>query len=88
MKLKFDLTNKRHVGFMLMSMSFLILGIQIMEFEAERRLPGLAALALILISTVFLIFLTSHRLKTGFICVWVVSVAFLTGYFLTTIILA
>jgi hypothetical protein len=70
-----------------MPMGFLILGIQIMEFEAERRLPGLAALALALISIVFLIFLTSHRLKTVFICVWVAGMTFFIGYLLTTIIL-
>ena len=72
---------------MLMWMGFLMLGIQIIELEAERRLPGFAALALVVLSTVFFRFSTSHRLKMVLICVWVAGVAFLFGYYLTTLIL-
>lgn len=70
-----------------MPMYFLLLGIQIMKFEPGRRLPGLAALAIVIISSVFMIFSTSYRLKMVSICVWVAGMAFLLGYLLTTLIL-
>ena len=58
-----------------------------MEFEAGRRLPGLAALAIVIVSSVFMIFSTSYRLKVVSICVGVAGMAFLLGYLLTTLIL-
>lgn len=87
MKLAFDLGNKKHSAIVGFFLGFSIVGISVMELEAERQAPGFVALGAIIISTIVFKFSTSHRLKVVAICVWVTGLAFLIGYLLTTIIL-
>ena len=87
MKLQFDLSNKRHVGFIIMSMSFLILGVQIMQFEAMQQAIGFIALGIVIVSAIVLIKSNVYHLKVIALCVGVTGLAFLGGYLLTTFIL-
>lgn len=59
----------------------------IIQREAGQQALGFITLGLIIISTIVLIFSTSRRLKVIALCVWVTGIAFLLGYYVTTIIL-
>lgn len=87
MKLQFDPLNKRHVGFMVMSMSFLMLGVEIMQFEAMQQAIGFITLGIVIISVIVLIKSNVYRLRVTALCVGVTGLAFLMGYMLTTLIL-
>lgn len=87
MKLEFDLLNKKHVGFMIMSMSVLILGVQIMQYEAVQQAIGFITLGIVIISAIVLFKSNVYRLKVIALCVGLTGFAFLGGYLLTTIIL-
>ena len=87
MKLKFDPSNKRHVGFMGMSMGFLILGVQILEHQAPQRTIGLIALGIVIISAIVLFKSNVYRRRVVALCVGVTGLAFLMGHLLTTLIL-
>ena len=87
MKLQFDISNKRHVSFMIMSMGFLMLGVQIMQNEAMQQVIGFIALGIAFISAIVLITSNVYRLRVTALCVGVTGLAFLMGYMLTTLIL-
>ena len=87
MKLQFDPSNKSHVGFMIMPWGFLILGIEILQYEAVQRAIGFIALGIVIISTIVLFKSNVYRLKVIALCVGVTGLAFLVGYLVTTIIL-
>ena len=87
MKLKFDPGNKKHSAILLLLFSNFYFGIWVMELEAERQTPGFVALGAIIISTIMIIFSTSHRLKMVAVCVGVTGLAFLLGYLITIDIL-
>ena len=87
MKLKFDPSNKRHVGFMLMPVWFVLLGIQIMQFEAGQRTIGLIAFGIVIISAIVLFKSNVYRRRVIALCVGVTGLAFLMGHLLTTLIL-
>ena len=87
MKLQFDPSNKRHVGFMVMPFSFLLLGVQIMQYEAWQQAIGFITLGIVIISTIVLFKSNVYRLRVIALCVGVTGLAFLVGYMLTTTIL-
>ncbi len=87
MKLQFDPLNKRHVGFMAMSMGFLMLAIEIMQNEAMQQAIGFIALGIVIISAIVLLKSNVYRLRVTALCVGVTGLAFLMGYMLTTLIL-
>ena len=87
MKLQFDLSNKSRVGFILMPLGLLILGVQIMERQAAQRTIGLIALGIVIISAIVLFKSNVYRLKVIALCVGGTGLAFLVGYLLTTLIL-
>ena len=87
MKLQFDLSNKRHVGFVTMPIGFLVLALQIMQFEAMQQAIGFIALGIVIISVIVLMKSNVYRLRVIALCVGVTGLAFLGGYLLTTLIL-
>ena len=87
MKLQFDPVNKRHVGFMIMSIGYLILGAQIMQLEARQQAIGFITFGIVIISAIVLIKSNVYRLRGTALCVGVTGLAFLGGYVLTTLIL-
>ena len=87
MKLQFDLSNKRHVGFVTMPIGFFVLALQIMQNEAMQQTIGFIALGIVIISAVVLIKSNVYRLKVIALCVGGTGLAFLVGYMLTTLIL-
>ncbi len=87
MKLQFDPLNKRHVAFVTLPISFLILALQIMQNEAMQKAIGFIALGIVIISAIVLIKSNVYRLRVTALCVGVTGLAFLMGYMLTTLIL-
>ena len=87
MKLQFDPLNKRHVAFVTLPISFVILGGQIIQFEAMQRTIGFIALGIVIISAIVLLKSNVYRLRVTALCVGVTGLAFLMGYMLTTLIL-
>lgn len=72
---------------MIMSMGFLMLGVQIMQNEAMQQVIGFIALGIAFISAIVLITSNVYRLRVTALCVGVTGLAFLMGYLLTTLIL-
>lgn len=87
MKIRFDLQNRRHRGFLMVWVAHVMFAIQIVELEAERRALGFIALGLVIISIIFLQFSTADRVKVIALCVGVAGLAFLSGYMITIAIL-
>ena len=87
MKSQLDLSNKRHVGILLMPVWFVLLGIQIMEHQATERTIGFIALGIVIVSTIVLFKSNVYRRRVVALCVGVTGLAFLMGHLLTTLIL-
>ena len=88
MKLQLDLSNKRHVNFVVMTLSFLMLGVQILQYdEAVQRTIGFIVLGIVIISTIVLFKSNVYRRRIIALCVGVTVFAFLMGHLLTTTIL-
>ena len=87
MKIRFDLQNKRHRGFLILWVAHFNFAVQIVQLEAERRALGFIALGIVLISTIFFQFSTAHRVKVIALCVGTAGLAFLSGYMITITIL-
>ena len=87
MKLQFDPSNKSRVGFIMIPLGLLILGVQIMERQAAQRTIGFIALGIVIISAIVLFKSNVYRLKVIALCVGGTGLAFLVGYMITTIVL-
>ena len=87
MKIRFDLQNKRHRGFLILWVAYFNFAVQIVQLEAERRALGFIVLGIVLISTIFFQFSTAHRVKVIALCVGTAGLAFLAGYMITITIL-
>ena len=88
MKLQFDPLNKKGpLGFMVMPLGLLMIGVQILQYEAVQRAIGFIALGIVVISAIVLFKSNVYRLRVIALCIGVTGLAFLVGYLLTTTIL-